>query len=58
MPKLKEDVTNTIEIKKSKFITYLHRCESEEDAKEFLKIIKKRHPDATHHCTVVRQFKI
>ena len=32
MPKLKEDVTNTIEIKKSKFITYLHRCESEEDA--------------------------
>lgn len=53
MPKLKEDVSNTIEIKKSKFITYLHRCESEEDAKEFLKIIKKRHPDATHHCTAM-----
>ena len=42
MPKLKEDVTNTIEIKKSKFITYLHRCESEEDAKEFLKYYLSR----------------
>ncbi|MGN1277464.1 MAG: YigZ family protein, partial [Floccifex sp.] len=51
MPKIKEDVSNTIEIKKSKFITYLHRSQSEEDAKEFLKLIKKKYPDATHHCT-------
>ncbi|MGM9911921.1 YigZ family protein [Floccifex sp.] len=53
MPKIKEDSSNTIEIKKSKFITYLHRTNDEEDAKEFLKIIKKRHPDATHHCTAM-----
>ena len=53
MPKIIEDVENTIEIKKSKFITYLHRTNDEEDAKEYLKLIKKLHPNATHHCTAM-----
>lgn len=53
MARIKEDVIHTIEIKKSKFITYLHRTDSEEDAKDFLKMIKKEHPDATHHCTAM-----
>lgn len=53
MPKLYEDCTNQIEIKKSKFITYLHRTEDEEEAKEFIKFIKKKHWDATHHCTAM-----
>jgi putative IMPACT (imprinted ancient) family translation regulator len=40
--RIMEDVTNTIEIKKSKFITYLHRTNDEQEAKEFLKQIKKK----------------
>lgn len=53
MPKIQYDIENTIEIKKSKFITYLHRTDNEEEAKEFLKSIKKQHPQASHHCTAM-----
>ena len=41
------------EIKKSKFITYLHRTQDEQEAKDFLKAIKKEHPNANHHCTAM-----
>lgn len=51
MPRIKEDVIHSIEIKKSRFITYLHRSDNEEEAKDFLRYIKKTHADATHHCT-------
>ena len=34
MPRIKEDLTHTIEIKKSRFITYLHRTDSEEEARD------------------------
>ncbi|MBP3852948.1 MAG: YigZ family protein [Erysipelotrichaceae bacterium] len=53
MPKLTEDFTYTQEIKKSKFITVLHRTTSEQEAKEFLKQIKKEYPNATHYCTAM-----
>lgn len=53
MPRIKEDVISSIEIKKSRFITYLHRTDSEEEARDFLKMIRKEHPDATHHCTAM-----
>lgn len=53
MPRILEDCTNTIEIKKSKFITYLHRTNNEEEAKEYLRLIKKEHPQANHHCTAM-----
>lgn len=53
MPRIFEDCRNTIEIKKSKFITYLHRSSNEEDAKQFLKTIKKAHPGANHHCSAM-----
>ena len=32
MYRIKEDFVSEMEIKKSRFITYLHRTESEEDA--------------------------
>ena len=51
MPRIQNDCINTIEIKKSKFITYLHRTQDEQEAKDFLKTIKKEHPNANHHCT-------
>ena len=48
---IKEECTNTIVIEKSRFITYLEYCENEEQYKEYLKTIKKRHYDATHVCS-------
>lgn len=53
MPRIKEDVISNLEIKKSRFITYLHRTNQEEEAKDFLKAIKKEHSGANHHCTAM-----
>ena len=39
-----------LEIKISRFLCYLHRCDNENDAKAFITEIKKMHPNATHHC--------
>lgn len=50
MYRLEEKSDYTIEIEKSKFICYLQRIFSEEDAKSYLEHIKKMHPNATHHC--------
>lgn len=47
---LKEESCNTIIIEKSRFITYLNRVFSEEEAKAYITSIQKMHPDATHHC--------
>lgn len=52
--KIKNDTESFQEIKKSRFITYLHRCSSEEEAKDFLKLVRKTHPDAAHHCYAYR----
>ena len=48
---IKEECANTIVIEKSRFITYLEYCENEEQYKEYLKTIKKKHYDATHVCS-------
>ena len=53
MTRIQNDCINTIEIKKSKFITYLHRTQDEQEAKDFLKALKKEHPNANHHCTAM-----
>ncbi|MDZ5010506.1 YigZ family protein, partial [Clostridium perfringens] len=36
--------------KKSEFIGYAKRCESEEEAKAFIAEIKNKHKQATHNC--------
>ena len=36
--------------KKSEFISYVKRVENEDEAKEFIASIKKKHADATHNC--------
>ncbi|MGL5152696.1 MAG: YigZ family protein [Clostridium sp.] len=36
--------------KKSEFIGYAKRCETEEEAKEFVQEIKNKHKQATHNC--------
>lgn len=41
-------------INKSKFISYLVPIQSEEEGKEVLRMIKKEHSKATHHCSALR----
>ncbi|NBK97098.1 MAG: YigZ family protein [Erysipelotrichia bacterium] len=50
MYRIKEECTHTLEIEKSKFITYLKRVFSEAEAKAYIHSIQKLHPNATHHC--------
>lgn len=50
MYRIKQAFNHTIEIEKSKFITYLARVFSEEEAKEYITRIQKMHPNANHHC--------
>ncbi|MGL5977948.1 MAG: YigZ family protein [Erysipelotrichaceae bacterium] len=50
MRRIKTDIEHTIEIEKSRFITYLHKCHTEEEAKAFILKIKKMHPTANHCC--------
>lgn len=51
MPCIKEESIHEIVIEKSRFITYLNRVTSEDEAKTYIQTIKKMHPTATHHCT-------
>lgn len=48
---IEKEVTVEQEISKSKFLSYLAPIYSEDEAKEYLKMIKKMHPKATHHCS-------
>lgn len=50
MYRIQKDSVSEIEIKKSRFITYLHKTFDETDARAFIQTIKKQHPNATHHC--------
>lgn len=52
--KLKNDVIFEQEIKKSRFLCYLHPCSTEEQAREFFRSIRKLHPSASHHCTAIK----
>jgi putative IMPACT (imprinted ancient) family translation regulator len=36
--------------KSSKFLTYAYPVHSEEEIRELLEVLYKRHYDATHHC--------
>lgn len=48
---LKEETTNTIVIEKSKFICYMKHIQTEQDFKDYLNLIKKKHYDADHVCS-------
>lgn len=50
MYRIAEEYVRTMEIEKSRFITYTKKVFSEEDAKAYLQSIRKEHPNATHHC--------
>lgn len=46
---LKQYTQTSFTEKKSEFITYVSRIESEDEAKEFIESIRKKHRDATHN---------
>ncbi|MDD4642736.1 MAG: YigZ family protein [Erysipelotrichaceae bacterium] len=48
--RIRSEIVNEIQIKHSRFITYLQRVNDEEEAKEYIRSIKKLHPKANHHC--------
>ncbi len=50
MKRLARPVEYELEIKKSRFICYLHHIDDEKQAKTLLEQIKVEHPKAAHHC--------
>lgn len=50
-PKQGVEFFNEIEIKRSKFLTFIKRAEDEAQARQFIGELKKRYPDARHHCS-------
>lgn len=47
---IKNDVSHEVIIQKSRFICDCFRVETEKEALERLAAVKKKYPDATHHC--------
>lgn len=47
---LQEPVFHTLEVKKSKFITWLVPANSKQDVDEWLKKARHEYPDARHYC--------
>ncbi len=48
---IQKNVENEIVIEKSRFICTLCKVSSEQEAGEFIRIVKKRYWDATHNCS-------
>lgn len=48
---IKEAGSHEISIQKSKFIGYVSRAQTEEEAQLFIQKIKKEHHNATHNCS-------
>src|SRR5690625_4002083 len=48
---VKQNGTHEINIQRSRFIGYVGRISSEEEAQSFIQSIKKKHHDATHNCS-------
>lgn len=48
---LKEETINTIIIEKSRFICYMKHLKTEEQFKDYLSEIRKKHYDASHVCS-------
>jgi len=50
MKTIEKEVCHEIEIKKSKFITFLYTVDNLQSVKEKLEYVKKEYKDATHYC--------
>lgn len=40
-----------MEIKRSRFLTYITRVQSEQEARDFITLVREMYPDARHHCS-------
>ncbi|MBO7697533.1 MAG: YigZ family protein, partial [Erysipelotrichaceae bacterium] len=49
----KEETNNTIIIEKSRFICYMKRIRNEDEYREYLAQIRKKHYDASHVCSAM-----
>ncbi|MGL4403855.1 MAG: IMPACT family protein [Fusobacteriaceae bacterium] len=54
MKSIKKEVVIEFEEKKSKFIGYAKPVGSKVEAENFIQSIKKKHPNATHNCSVYK----
>lgn len=50
---MKEETINTIVIEKSRFICYMKRVLSEDEYRQYVSEIRKKHHDATHVCSAM-----
>ena len=50
---MKEETINTIVIEKSRFICYMKRIRSEDEYRQYVSEIRKKHHDATHVCSAM-----
>lgn len=50
---LKHEISNTTVIEKSRFICYMKQIRSEEEYRDYLSEIRKKHRDATHVCSAM-----
>lgn len=48
---LSRDISHEIEIKRSRFLCYLSRVASVDEAREFVELVRAEHRTARHHCT-------
>src|SRR5699024_5195396 len=48
---IKGEGSHEVIIQKSRFIGYVKRVVTEEEAQSFIQTIKKKHHDATHNCS-------
>ena len=51
LPAAGAPTTHELEIKRSRFITWVGRVESEDEAREFIHAAREAFPDARHHCS-------
>ena len=45
------EISHEIEIKRSRFLCVLRRVQSEDEARELIEELRRRHHDARHHCS-------
>lgn len=51
LPQADQVFEHELEIKRSRFLTYITRVQDQEQAREFIHSIKELYPDARHHCS-------
>lgn len=51
LPPADRTAEHELEIKRSRFLTFITRVQSEEQARAFIAELRERFPDARHHCS-------